>query len=125
MRRVNLAALGFLLLFAAPAFAQDPTVVDSDRYKVVFENDQVRVLRITYGPLEKSVMHEHPTSVSVILADGQIRMHMPDGTTEDFEESHGEAGWNEAVTHLPENLRDESFEVILVELKSPPEEGCM
>ncbi len=35
------------------------------------------------------------------------------------------AEWAEAVTHLPENLRDESFEVILVELKSPPEEGCM
>ena len=125
MKRINLAALGFLLLFAAPAFAQDPTVVDSDHYKVMFENDHVRVLRITYGPLEKSVMHEHPNSVAVILGDGQMRMHMPDGTTEDFEFPHGDAGWAEAVTHLPENLRDESFEVILVELKSPPEEGCM
>jgi hypothetical protein len=125
VKRVNLAALGFLLLFAAPAFAQDPTVVDSDHYKVMFENDHVRVLWITYGPLEKSVMHEHPNSVAVILGDGQMRMHMPDGTTEDFESSHGDAEWAEAVTHLPENLRDESFEVILVELKSPPEEGCM
>jgi hypothetical protein len=33
---------------------------------VEFENDQVRVLRITYGPHEKSVMHAHirPTSRS-------------------------------------------------------------
>ena len=105
MRHVNLAALGFLLLFAAPAFAQDATVVDSDHYKVEFENDQVRVLRITYGPGEKSVMHWHPNSVAVILGDGQMRMHMPDGTTEDFESSHGDAEWAEAVTHLPENVR--------------------
>ena len=45
---------------AAPALAQDPVAVDPDHYKVVFENDQVRVLRITYGPQEESVMHEHP-----------------------------------------------------------------
>ncbi len=125
MRRFSLAAIGLLLVFATPALAQDPTVVDSDKYTVVFENDRVRVLRITYGPGDKSVMHEHPDAVAVILGDGQMRMHMPDGTTVDFESSHGDAEWAEAVTHLPENLRDESFEVILVELKSPPEEGCM
>ena len=39
-----------VLLLALPAMAQDPTKVDSKHYKVVFENDQVRVLRITYGP---------------------------------------------------------------------------
>ncbi len=66
-----------------------------------------------------------PAAVAVILGDGQMRMHMLDGTTVDFESSHGDAEWAEAVTHLPENLRDESFEVILVELKSPPKEGCM
>lgn len=125
MRHFSLAAIGLLLVFSTPALAQDPTVVDSDHYTVVFENDRVRVLRITYGPGDKSVMHEHPDAVAVILGDGQMRMHMPDGTTEDFELSHGDAEWAEAVTHLPENLRDESFEVILVELKSPPEEGCM
>ncbi len=39
------------------ALAQDATKVDSTHYEVEFENDQVRVLRITYGPGEKSVMH--------------------------------------------------------------------
>jgi hypothetical protein len=42
------------LLFAAPAVAQDATEADSDHYKVEFENDQVRVLRITYGREEYS-----------------------------------------------------------------------
>jgi hypothetical protein len=51
------------------AVAQDPTQVDAKHYKVTFENDQVRILRITYGPHEKSVMHEHPISIAVFLAD--------------------------------------------------------
>jgi glycine betaine/choline ABC-type transport system substrate-binding protein len=41
-------------------------------YRVTFENDQVRLLRINYGPNEKSVMHEHPNSIAVFLTDGRI-----------------------------------------------------
>ena len=33
--------------------AQDPVHVDLRHYTVEFENDQVRVLRIRYGPHEK------------------------------------------------------------------------
>ena len=124
MRRVNLAALGLLLLFAAPAFAQDATVVDSDHYKVEFENDQVRVLRITYGPGEKSVMHWHPDAVAVMLTDNTFRMHDPDGTSEDQSPKKGDVGWTDAVTHLPENLGDGTAEVILIEFKTKSEEGC-
>ncbi len=127
MRRVNLAALGLLLLFAAPAFAQDATVVDSDHYKVEFENDQVRVLRITYGPGEKSVMHWHPGAIAVNLTDNTFQMHAPDGTSEDYNSKQGEVSWTEAVTHLPENLGDGTAEVILIEFKTKKktEEGCM
>ena len=127
MRRVNLAALGLLLLFAAPAFAQDATVVDSDHYKVEFENDQVRVLRITYGPGAKSVMHWHPDAIAVNLTDNTFQMHAQDGTSEDYNSKQGEVSWTEAVTHLPENLGDASAEVILIEFKKKKktEEGCM
>ena len=125
MRRVNLAALGILLMFAVPAFAQDATVVDSDHYKVEFENDQVRVLRITYGPGEKSVMHWHPDAIAVDLTDGNFRMHSPDGTSVDRESQKGEVMWTKAVTHLPENLGDAPAEVILIEFKAKDEEGCM
>ena len=36
------------------------STVDSGHYAVEMENDKVRVLRIKYGPHEKSVMHSHP-----------------------------------------------------------------
>ncbi len=124
MRRFSLAAIGLLLVFSTPALAQDATVVDSDKYVVEFENDHVRVLRITYGPGDKSVMHEHPASVAVMLSGGTMRMHFPDGTSEDLESNDGDANWSDAVTHLPENIGDGRVEVILVEMKSPPKDEC-
>ncbi len=107
-----------LLLLALPAMAQDPTEVDSKHYKVVFENDQVRVLRITYGPYEKSVMHEHPRGVSVFLTDNRVKMTFPDGKTEENSGKAGEAIWGKGETHLPENLSDKPFELILVGMKA-------
>lgn len=104
---------------AIQAWAQDPTVVDSMHYRVVFENDQVRVLRITYGPHEKSVMHDHPAGVAVFLTDQAGKFTLPDGQTVEYEGRAGEAIWAAAGAHLPENLRDEPLELILVEIKTP------
>ena len=99
------------------AVAQDPTVVDAKHYKVMFENDQVRVLKITYGPGEKSVMHEHPNGVAVFVTDGQIKFELPDGKSQDATVKAGEAMFAPGGKHLPENVGDKPFEVVLVELK--------
>ena len=109
-----------LLLPASTAMAQDPVKVDSQHYKVMFENDHVRVLRITYGPHEKSVMHEHPAGVVVVLSDDQRWLvTLPDGTTEERQLGKaGETFWAEAEEHSGENPTDKRQEVILVELKS-------
>jgi quercetin dioxygenase-like cupin family protein len=113
---VVLAGVG--LLAGAVATAQDPIKVDAKHYKVEFENDRVRVLRITYGPHEKSVMHHHPASVAVFLTDGQGRFTMPDGKTQDLTMKPGSVQWSAAGKHLPENLGDKPFELVLVELKT-------
>jgi quercetin dioxygenase-like cupin family protein len=107
-----------VLLMTSAANGQDATVVDPDHYQVEFENDQIRVLRITYGPNEKSVMHEHPNGYSVILTDGKWKMTNAEGESEEIEVSAGDSGWRPAETHLPENLSDHTAEVVLVELKA-------
>ena len=118
MRRLVLA-VGLLLLVvtAVPAMAQDAVKVDPKHYKVEFENAQVRVLRITYGPHEKSVMHEHPANVAIFLTDGQTRFTLPGGKTQDAPAKAGTTEWDGGGKHLPENLGDKPFELILVELK--------
>ena len=120
MKKLNLviAVLFAVMLFAGSSFAQDATVVDPDHYKVEFENDQVRVLRITYGPGEKSVMHTHPEGMAIFLTNGEGRFTLPDGKTEDIEFKAGLVNWMPALTHQPENTGDKPFEVIQIEMKT-------
>jgi len=97
--------------------AQDPTQVDSNHYTVEFENEKVRVLRIKYGPYEKSKMHGHPAAVAVFLTDAEGRFTYPDGKSEDFAVKTGQVMYMDAVVHDPENTGAKPFEVIAVELK--------
>ncbi len=116
--------IGFLLCFlcltAISAMAQDAVKVDPKHYTVEFENDQVRVLRIKYGPHEKSVMHSHSAGVVVMLTDANNKFTLADGKTEESQVKAGSVLQAEAVRHLPENLSDQPFEAVLVELKAKP-----
>jgi quercetin dioxygenase-like cupin family protein len=96
----------------------DAVKLDPKHYTVEFENEQVRVLRIRYGPGETSVMHEHPEAVAVFLTDGRNSFSYPDGSTEEVSFKAGDVQSFPAVRHNPRNLGDERFELVLVELKA-------
>jgi quercetin dioxygenase-like cupin family protein len=113
-----IAVLFAVIIFSGYSFAQDAVKVDPKHYKVEFENDQVRVLRITYAPGEKSVMHSHPDAVAVFLTDINGKFTLPDGTTQDNKSKAGNTLWTPEGKHLPENTGDKPFELILVEIKS-------
>ena len=113
-----LTVLFAVIILSEFSFAQDAVKVDSKHYKIEFENDQVRVLRITYGPGEKSVMHEHPDAVAIFLTDVDGKFTFPDGTTQDNKSAPGTTLWTPAGKHLPENTGDKTFELILVEMKN-------
>ena len=95
--------------------------VDPDHYKLIFENEKVRVVRITYGTGEKSVMHYHPDAVAVMMTDNISTFTLPDGEVIEISAEHGDAVWTPAGEHLPQNVGDKPVEVILVELKEKPE----
>jgi quercetin dioxygenase-like cupin family protein len=101
----------------AVAFSQDAVKVDPKHYKVEMENAQVRVLRVHYGPHEKSVMHSHPAAVAVFLSDGKIRFTYADGKTEDAVGKAGQAQYTPAQAHNPENTADAPFDAVVIELK--------
>jgi quercetin dioxygenase-like cupin family protein len=117
--RVLFVCVVVCLFAVGVCFAQDPTKVDPKHYKVDSENAEVRILKIHYGPHEKSVMHSHPDAVVIYITDGDTRMHLPDGKTQDSKGKAGEALFTPAGTHLPENISDKDFYAILVELKTP------
>jgi quercetin dioxygenase-like cupin family protein len=95
----------------------DPVRADSNHYKLEFENEYMRVLRVSYGAREKSVMHGHPDCVGIFLTDVHTRFKFPDGRTEDLQWKAGEVYWGFAAQHLPENLGNQRNEMLLFELK--------
>jgi quercetin dioxygenase-like cupin family protein len=105
------------LLAATITSAQDAAKVDPKHYKVETENAQVRVLRVHYGPHEKSVMHSHPATVAVYLTDGSIRFTMPDGKVQDAKGKKGDVMYEPPQVHNPENTGNTAFDAIVIELK--------
>jgi quercetin dioxygenase-like cupin family protein len=95
----------------------DATVVDADHYTAEFENEAVRIVRIKYGPGEESTMHYHPDSVAVFLTDHLVEMRLPDGSTQEIPANAGDAIFMAGGQHLPKNIADEAWELVLVELK--------
>jgi quercetin dioxygenase-like cupin family protein len=108
-----------VLLAALPvaASAQDAVKVDGRHYKVLADNAVVRVLKISYAPGEKSVMHSHPDAVLVPLANAKAQFTFPDGKTQDIEVVSEGALYTPAFTHLPANTGTTPIDAILVEIK--------
>src|SRR6266446_2020068 len=117
--RVRLALFSVMvcLCLSANASAQDAVKTDPKHYSVISENDQVRILKVHYGPHEKSIMHSHPATVAVFLTDAKGQFSFPDGKTQAFDAKAGESQYTAANTHLPENTGDNGMDVIVVELK--------
>jgi beta-alanine degradation protein BauB len=89
----------------APVSKLDPVKTDPKHYKVAFENEHVRVLRIHFGPHEKGETHEHILNRVVLNLNDQTS-----GKADDVRI----AG---AATHAEENTSDQPADRIAVELK--------
>ena len=97
----------------------DPVKVDPKRYKVEFENDRVRILRVTYGPHEKGVLHEHLRDrVTVPLTPSNMQITTPDGKMTVSSGPAGVAAWAGQARHQEYNASDREFVIIVVELKN-------
>jgi beta-alanine degradation protein BauB len=102
----------------AMAGAQDPLPLYPENYRVLMENDRVRVLdfRLRKGATERS--HSHPAHVVYVLAPFEVRFTFPDGRTRIRKAAAGEVLFSEAVTHATENIGGTEAHGILVELKT-------
>jgi len=95
----------------------DAVRADPAHYSVSFENELVRLLRVKYGPGEKSVMHRHTASCVVFLTDQTFNFTLPDGTTEPASVPGGALGCSDGNVHLPQNIGSAAAEFIMVEFK--------
>jgi quinol monooxygenase YgiN/quercetin dioxygenase-like cupin family protein len=118
-KTLTLSSLAAVFL-ASGAMCQDPVPLYPENYKVLLENNRVRVLdfQLKKGATEK--FHSHPAAVTYVLSPFKIRFTFPDGQTRIREAKAGDVLFGEAVTHSPENIGDTDAHGILVELKTSP-----
>ena len=121
LRRSLLALLPGLAL-AGAAQAQDAAKMQPDAYKVVLENDHVRVLEFNSRPgmgVCGSGVHSHPAHLTVALSPARVRVK---DSGKDFvaENQIGDVFWSEAQVHETENISGKNVRALIIELKAAP-----
>ena len=111
--------LVFLTIGVAPKLVQadDPVVVGPDIYKILLENDRVRVMEIDFKPGAKIAMHSHPAHLVYILNGGALQITTADGTVKNLEGKAGDVMWSEPETHKAENTGTTEVKGLVIELK--------
>jgi len=99
--------------------ALDPLKVAPKIYKLEFENDQVRVVRVKFAANQPVPEHEHMLNRAVVyLTDQRSKMTTPDGKTEESQHKAGEVSFSGPVKHKEQNLLDKPVELLVVEFKN-------
>ena len=105
--------------FTLCALADDPTRTDPDKYKVIFENERVRVLEYRDDPGQATSPHRHPDSVMYTLSSFDRKLVDENGQSRDVTLEPGQVRWLDAQVHSGENVGSTPTHVLFVELKEP------
>ena len=108
----------FVLFSPVSLKAQDVAKV-SKNYKVVLDNDKVRVIDNISNPGQKTDWHSHPDMLIYVLEGGTVKSETKDGKSKIIEFKKGETLWMDAVTHQTQNIGKTKIHLLLTELKSP------
>jgi quercetin dioxygenase-like cupin family protein len=117
--RLVASSLALVLLFAAGRVqAQDPVKVSPEHFKVLLENERVRVLDFHSAAGVKIPLHSHPAYISYSISGaGKTKFTSADGKMTEQPAKTGQATWHGAETHASEYEGTGSTHVLLVELK--------
>lgn len=96
----------------------DPVTTDPDHYRVLWENDRVRVLEYHDRPGDETHDHSHPDSVMITLSSFERLLVAGDREVPVSLEA-GQARWLDAQTHRGRNTGQTETRTIFVELKEP------
>jgi hypothetical protein len=99
--------------------ALDPLRVAPKNFTLVFENSQVRVLRLKLGPRESVPMHEYTLNHLVVcMTDLDARMTSPEGGAQVAQHKLGDFSWSGPSQQKMDNLTDQPLETVVLELKT-------
>lgn len=86
-------------------------------YRVLLENDRVRVLEVRIAPGASSAMHGHPDYLVYNLEIGDMAFTSADGEKHRMSLKAGDTIWRDAEAHSAENVGTNDIVAVMVELK--------
>lgn len=96
----------------------DGLVSSPGNFKLLLENEHVRVLQYTLLPGALDHWHTHPPRVGRVLSGGKIRVTHADGSHQDHDEKTGDTYWGEySPLHDTLNISATPYIALLVEVK--------
>ncbi len=119
-RRQALALLAALGVTTDELPAQDARVVDPRSYRVLLENERVRVLEYRSRPglgVCGAGLHYHPAHVTVSLTGAKLKRTDEAGRVAFVEIKPGDVFYAEAETHTAEVIGGSGTRTYIVELK--------
>ena len=96
----------------------DVLKVAESGYKLLMENEKVRVMEMQLKPGQKSPMHNHPNDHVVYLKDVKFKLSFPDGNSDEFELKKGQVLWIKAGPHETENIGRTEGHNLIIESKN-------
>lgn len=117
----TLAAAAVAALAAAPAHAQAQPlprsyIASPDIYRVLAQNDQFKVIAVTWKPGQKDVLHSHPANAVYYLTDCSLRLYAMDGSYRDAQPKAGAAIVQAAIPgHVLENIGTADCRLVMFE----------
>jgi len=99
---------------------QIPDVLKSaaKAYKLLMENERVRVLDLRLKAGEKAPMHNHPDDhVVYVMNSTRFKLTFANGKSSEFDLKAGQTLWMEAGSHATENIGTSEGHNLVVELK--------
>ena len=98
--------------------APDVMVAASSAYRVLLENDRVRVMEVVLDAGETAPMHNHPNDhVVFVVDDAKLKLLFPDGNSGEFDLKSGQALMLDAGPHETTNVGSTKARNLVVELK--------
>jgi quercetin dioxygenase-like cupin family protein len=95
----------------------DIVKISPDIHKVIFENDRIRVLKVTVKPGDTVPMHRNPENINYILRPGTLRLTGTDGSVQDVALTEGQVIPAPVSSHAVENIGQTAVQTICIELK--------
>ena len=107
------------LAVCSVATGQDAVKAAPKSFKVLKENEHVRVVQDTLAPGEIEAMHTHPAGWYYVTKPGKMKVTYANGKSTVWDAKAGEQSWMDAeAAHTSENIGKTTIQYVLVEVKS-------